>query len=97
MAAVTQAATIIVDEVQRGGCVYLHCLGGHTRSGCIAVVVLKMLYPEWTMQQAIDYNRRAHQTRRSPHKRNVTMWKHQQRQLLALRLDALIETAKKPS
>ena len=86
MQAVCKSATTIVDEVKMGGCVYLHCLGGHTRSGCIAVVVLKMLRPTLTMQQAIDYNRRAHQTRQSAHKRNITMWKHQQRQLLNFRL-----------
>lgn len=53
----------IVDRLLKGEGVYLHCAGGHGRTGTVALVVLHMLYPELTELELFEFVQYAHDQR----------------------------------
>lgn len=52
----------IVDRIRSGKIVYLHCSGGHGRTGTVACIVLYILY-ELPLDQILDYVQFAHDQR----------------------------------
>ena len=52
----------IVKKIYKGEKVYIHCRGGHGRTGTIAAIVLYMLY-ELSIQQIYDYLQYSHDQR----------------------------------
>jgi hypothetical protein len=53
----------IVELLQIGKKVYLHCAGGHGRAGTVAAVVLHMVCMELTENELFDYIQYAHDQR----------------------------------
>ena len=53
---------IIVEKIYNGEKVYLHCKGGHGRTGTIAAIVLYILY-KLPIQQIFDYLQYSHDQR----------------------------------
>ena len=53
----------IVDRLLKGESVYLHCAGGHGRTGTVALVVLHMLYPRLTELELFEFVQYAHDQR----------------------------------
>lgn len=53
----------IVDRILSGESVYLHCAGGHGRTGTVALIVLHMLYPELTELELFEFVQYAHDQR----------------------------------
>jgi hypothetical protein len=53
----------IVDRLLKGESVYLHCAGGHGRTGTVALVVLHILYPELTELELFEFVQYAHDQR----------------------------------
>jgi predicted NAD-dependent protein-ADP-ribosyltransferase YbiA (DUF1768 family)/protein-tyrosine phosphatase len=45
---------IITSNIKKGKIVYVHCLGGHGRSGTVIGLVLHNIYPDMTYIQIID-------------------------------------------
>jgi len=54
----------IVERLLRGESVYLHCAGGHGRTGTVALVVLHMLYPKLNELELFEFIQYAHDQRR---------------------------------
>lgn len=73
----------VAELLERGIVVYIHCRGGHGRSGMVAACVLCVLC-NYTPVEAIDSTTRAHQQRKNlknkwkkmacPHPRNQREW-----------------------
>ena len=53
----------IVERLLNGENVYLHCAGGHGRTGTVAIVTLHMLYPEVTELELFEFVQYAHDQR----------------------------------
>ena len=53
----------IVVRITKGEHVYLHCAGGHGRTGTVAALVLHKLYPDLTVPEIFDYLQFAHDQR----------------------------------
>jgi len=53
----------IANRFLNGEHIYIHCSGGHGRTGTIAAIVLYMLYPDLTITQIFDYIQFAHDQR----------------------------------
>jgi len=53
----------IVERLLNGENVYLHCKGGHGRTGTVAIVTLHMLYPELTELELFEFVQYAHDQR----------------------------------
>jgi protein-tyrosine phosphatase len=53
----------IVERLLNGENVYLHCAGGHGRTGTVAIVTLHMLYPELTELELFEFVQYAHDQR----------------------------------
>lgn len=56
-------STDIVTRITNGENVYLHCAGGHGRTGTVAALVLYKLYPHLTVPEIFDYLQFAHDQR----------------------------------
>ena len=56
-------STEIVVRITKGEHVYLHCAGGHGRTGTVAALVLHKLYPDLTVPEIFDYLQFAHDQR----------------------------------
>jgi hypothetical protein len=54
---------VIVERLYNGENIYLHCSGGHGRTGTVAAIVLHILYPELNILQIFDYLQFAHDQR----------------------------------
>jgi hypothetical protein len=54
----------IVERLLRGESIYLHCAGGHGRTGTVAFVVLHMLYPKLSELELFEFIQYAHDQRR---------------------------------
>ena len=54
---------LIVGRLYNGENIYLHCSGGHGRTGTVAAIVLHILYPELNILQIFDYLQFAHDQR----------------------------------
>ena len=52
----------VVKKIRSGEKVYVHCRGGHGRTGTIAAIVLYMLY-KLSIQQIYDYLQYSHDQR----------------------------------
>ena len=53
----------IVERLLNGENLYLHCAGGHGRTGTVAIVTLHMLYPEVTELELFEFVQYAHDQR----------------------------------
>jgi hypothetical protein len=53
----------IVDRILNGEDVYLHCSGGHGRSGTFAAVILRKMFPKLTTNEIFNYIQWAHDQR----------------------------------
>jgi hypothetical protein len=60
---IEEVATEIVKRLKRGENVYLHCKGGHGRTGVCAGVALHKLYPELTSTEIFEYLQFGHDQR----------------------------------
>lgn len=56
-------ATEVVERIKRGEHVYLHCAGGHGRTGGYAAIILHKLYPELSSAEIFEYIQFAHDQR----------------------------------
>jgi len=57
----------IVERLLNGESVYLHCAGGHGRTGTVALVVLHMLFPNLTELELFEFVQYAHDQRGGNH------------------------------
>jgi hypothetical protein len=53
----------LLAMILNGEDIYLHCSGGHGRSGTFAAVILKKLFPELTIDEIFNYIQWAHDQR----------------------------------
>ncbi len=53
----------IARDILEGTCTYVHCTGGHGRTGIIACTVLSILYSEYSLTDLFDYVQYAHDQR----------------------------------
>ena len=53
----------VVNEIQNGNKVYIHCYGGHGRTGTLAGIVLHFLYPDMTYEEVLKHLNNSHKTR----------------------------------
>jgi len=53
----------IAKRILDGDTVYIHCAGGHGRTGVITAIVLHVLYPSLTYEQIINYIQFVHDNR----------------------------------
>jgi hypothetical protein len=60
---IVELAWKITERLLNGEHVYLHCAGGHGRTGTVALVVLHMLYPELTELELFEFVQYAHDQR----------------------------------
>jgi|Laugrespbdmm15sd_2_1035082.scaffolds.fasta_scaffold06550_2 protein-tyrosine phosphatase len=60
---IVRLAEDIVRRITNGENVYLHCAGGHGRTGTVALVVLHMLYPKLTYIELFEFVQYAHDQR----------------------------------
>lgn len=51
------------EKICEGKHIYIHCTGGHGRTGTIAAILLYLLYPNITAEQALEYVQYAHDQR----------------------------------
>jgi hypothetical protein len=57
------------EKICEGKHIYIHCTGGHGRTGTIAAILLYLLYPTITAEQAIEYVQYAHDQREAEYSR----------------------------
>lgn len=69
---IVDLAKEIVRRIKTGENVYLHCAGGHGRTGTVAIVVLHMLYPDLTYMELFEYVQYAHDQRKGNYFGNRT-------------------------
>ena len=53
----------VVERLKRGENVYLHCAGGHGRTGGYTAIILHKLYPELSSAEIFEYIQFAHDQR----------------------------------
>jgi len=58
-----EVADEVVKRIKNGEHVYLHCAGGHGRTGGYAAIILHKLYPELTSSDIFEYIQFAHDQR----------------------------------
>ena len=58
-----EVAAEVVERIKRGENVYLHCAGGHGRTGTYLAIILHKLYPELTSSEIFEYIQFAHDQR----------------------------------
>lgn len=71
------ALGVIVEKIQKGRILYVHCWGGHGRTGTL-ICGLLVAYYGLTTRQAQEYYMQAHTQRSSP--RAAGYWPHSQEQ-----------------
>jgi len=69
-------ATEVVERIKRGEHVYLHCAGGHGRTGGYAAIILHKLYPELSSAEIFEYIQFAHD-QRDGHVCGTSKWNKQ--------------------
>jgi hypothetical protein len=57
------------QKICEGKHIYIHCTGGHGRTGTIAAILLYLLYPTITAEQALEYVQYAHDQREAEYGR----------------------------
>jgi hypothetical protein len=60
---ILEVANEVVRRIKNGEHVYLHCAGGHGRTGGYAAIILHKLYPELTSSEIFEYIQFAHDQR----------------------------------
>ena len=68
-----EVASEVVERLKRGENVYLHCAGGHGRTGGYAAIILHKLYPELTSSEIFEYIQFAHD-QRDGHACGTSVW-----------------------
>lgn len=58
-----EVSTEVVERLKRGENVYLHCAGGHGRTGGYTAIILHKLFPELTSSEIFEYIQFAHDQR----------------------------------
>ena len=58
-----EVADKVVKRIKNGEHVYLHCAGGHGRTGGYAAIILHKLYPELSSSEIFEYIQFAHDQR----------------------------------
>jgi len=58
-----EVADEVVKRIKNGEHVYLHCAGGHGRTGGYAAIILHKLYPDLTSSDIFEYIQFAHDQR----------------------------------
>jgi hypothetical protein len=58
-----EVATEVVERLKRGENVYLHCAGGHGRTGGYTAIILHKLFPELSSADIFEYIQFAHDQR----------------------------------
>ena len=58
-----EVATEVVERLKRGENVYLHCAGGHGRTGGYTAIILHKLFPELSSSEIFEYIQFAHDQR----------------------------------
>lgn len=53
----------VADEIKKGNKVYIHCYGGHGRTGTLAGIVLHFMYPDMTYEEVLKHLNDSHKTR----------------------------------
>jgi hypothetical protein len=51
------------DKILNGDKIFVHCAGGHGRTGTVVCVLLHLLYPELTLEEIYDYVQFSHDQR----------------------------------
>ena len=69
-------ATEVVERIKRGEHVYLHCAGGHGRTGGYAAIILHKLYPELSSAEIFEYIQFGHD-QRDGHVCGTSKWNKQ--------------------
>lgn len=62
---ILQLAQLVVDCLLKGDCIYLHCWGGHGRTGTVVCLVLHLLY-DLPLLDVLERCQRVHDLRRFP-------------------------------
>ena len=62
-AGLVQLCRNLKDALLRGEKIYIHCSGGHGRTGTVLVILLKMLFPDLTFEEIFDCIQCAHDQR----------------------------------
>jgi hypothetical protein len=60
---IIEIGRIVVERLKKGENVYLHCAGGHGRTGGYAAYILHLLYPELSSAEIFEYIQFAHDQR----------------------------------
>jgi hypothetical protein len=60
---IKQKCSEIANMILSGERVYIHCSGGHGRTGTFVALVLNILYPDLTIQDMFDYIQYSHDQR----------------------------------
>ena len=55
--------TRILEKLHKGHKLYIHCLGGHGRTGTLAGCLLAAIYPFWDSKAVLEYIQYAHNSR----------------------------------
>jgi hypothetical protein len=71
-----EVADEVVKRIKNGEHVYLHCAGGHGRTGGYAAIILHKLYPELTSSEIFEYIQFAHD-QRDGHTCGTSKWNKQ--------------------
>jgi len=58
-----EVATTVAERIKRGENVYLHCAGGHGRTGSYTAMSLHKLFPELSSSEIFEYIQFAHDQR----------------------------------
>jgi len=71
-----EVAVEVVKRIKNGEHVYLHCAGGHGRTGGYAAIILHKLYPQLTSSEIFEYIQFAHD-QRDGHTCGTSKWNKQ--------------------
>ena len=68
-----EVATEVAKRIKRGEHVYLHCAGGHGRTGGYTAIILHKLFPELSSSEIFEYIQFAHD-QRDGHACGTSVW-----------------------
>ena len=57
-------SNFLVDKIKNQEKIYIHCFGGHGRSGILVGIILHLLYPEWSYEDILTKLKLDHQKRK---------------------------------